>query len=543
MALVVVVGVVALAGGAYLSAAAFRDARQRAAVQLRESVDLAAEGVRLDLEEALKQTATFAPGLAPAFAAAADARLPLSSVCALTYSPRALFPTGDQHLLDASGAVACTSRPSALGTSYAEEPWFAGLAGARLAYERRDPVAGEPAVAVAAGVADASGKTVGYVVTALAVAPLAGALADVYGGIGGYAFTVADASGRAVSSSSPSQPVGGPVPVPAEGRTARDAAGTKRIHSTSPMPATDGRVLGTVTEAKALAPARDELRRQEVLMASSLVALLLLALGVHRRFLRPVRELSRVITTARDERGVQAPAAGPAELAALAGDLNAMLRARDEAEARLAELAAALEQSGRLLVEAREQERLSLGRQLHDGPIQDMMLTGWALDSIAVPPEVTAEAGRRLQDAVTAARAIEADLRPPRLEDSGLSEAVSELVGRRRADSPFEIQVHDRLAGVRFPLHTELLVYRSVQQALHNARMHAQATRVSVSLEHRDGFVTATVTDDGGGDDGLDGLAAMRDAVTLSGGHFHLGRLPQGGTELRVEAPVARPEN
>jgi signal transduction histidine kinase len=532
MALVLAVAVVALGVGGYLSARAFQDARSRATASLRDTVDLAARGVRQDLENVRDETTAFAPSVVPAFAAAV-AGVELASVCTLAYSPRVLFPTGDQHLLDTSGAVACTSRRSALGTSYAGEPWFAGLAGGApaISYMRQDPVTGEPAVAVAASVAGANGKTAGYVVTAMAIEPLAAALAELYGGTAGYAFAISDGSGRVVSSSSPTQG----RPLLADG-----------LHSTSRTGATGGRVVGSVTESAALAPARDELRRQEILMATALGALVLLALGVHRRFLRPVRVLSQVVTRAGGERGVQAPETGPAELAALAGDLNRMLVARDEAEARLAELAAALQQSGRLLVEAREQERLSLGVHLHDGPIQDMMLTGWALDSIAVPPEVTAEANRRLQAAVSAARAIEADLRPPRLVDSGLSEAVAELVGRRRADSPFEIEVHDRLAGLRFPLHTELLVYRCVQEALHNARTHSRPNRVTVSLEHDDGVVVATVTDDGVGVDeeqmaarAAARLASMRDTVTLSGGRFHIGRRGQGGTEVRVEAPVA----
>lgn len=548
MALVVTVGVVALAVGGYLTTRAFRDARSRATVQLRETVDLAARAVRQDLESVVEQTGAFVPSLAPAFAAA-SAGVELASVCTLTYSPRALFPTGDQHLLDASGAVACTSRRSALGTSYAGEPWFAGLTGVAVVnYERQDPVSGEPAVTVAARVAGPDGTTAGYVVTAMAVEPVATALTEVYGGTRGYTFTISDDSGRSVSSSLPSPSLGRAAPRVGEGRTARGPDGIKRIHSASRMASTGGRVVGTVTEAAALAPARDELRRQQVLMVTALAALLLLALGVHRRFLRPVQALSRVVTRAREDRGVQASVTGPAELAVLAGDLNTMLAARDESEARLADLAAALEQSGRLLVEAREQERLSLGVNLHDGPIQEMILTGWALDSIPVPPEVTDETNRRLQAAVSSARAIEADLRPPKLVDSGLSEAVAELVGRRRADSPFEIEVQDRLAGARFSLHTELLVFRCVQEALHNARKHARATRVTVSLEHGDGIVVATVTDDGVGVDegqlavqvaaGHYGVFSMRDTVILSGGRFHIGRRPEGGTEVRVEATV-----
>lgn len=552
LALVVAVTAVTLSAGGYLTLEGYDDARQRALSQLRGTVDLAARGIRLDLEEAVARARAAAPGLGSALSAAAGAGESLAQVCQLTFSPGAVFTQGDQHLLDPSGTVSCTSRPAALGTSYAGQSWFAGLATGDpvVGSVARDPVTGDPTAVVAMAVPGPDGQPAGYHLVLLAARPVASTLAGTYGVSADYAFVVTDGRGGTLSSSSAPTSAGRPAPRVGEGETARDADGTERIYSASRVPSVGWRVLGGVSRSAALAPAQGELRRRVIITVTSLIALLLLAVAVHRRLLRPVRDVSRVVTRARAERGVQAPVTGPAELADLAGDLNAMLAARDRAEADLAALARALEDSGRLLVEAREQERQQVGTRLHDGPIQDMILTTWVLDDVAagLPAEAVAEVRRRLDTAIASSRAIEADLRPPKLADFGLSEALTELVGRRRADSPFEIEVDDQLQGARFPLHTELLVYRSVQEAIQNVRRHARATRVTLILRSEEGNLTAIVADDGVGVDddflrrtpatGQYGVASMRDTVTLAGGRYHSASGPEGGTRVRVDVPV-----
>lgn len=212
--------------------------------------------------------------------------------------------------------------------------------------------------------------------------------------------------------------------------------------------------------------------------------------------------------------------------------------------------AGALAESGRLVVEATEQERQQVGTRLHDGPIQDMILTTWALDDVAgqLPAGALAEVRRRLDAAIASTRAIEADLRPPKLADSGLSEAVAELVGRYQVDSPFDIEVHDHVRGARFPQHSEVLIYRSVQEAIEDNRRHAGASRVTITLRSGEGTLSAVIANDGPGidDDPTEGTpaggprrsASMRETVTLSGGRFSMAQGPEGGTELRVEVPV-----
>jgi signal transduction histidine kinase len=181
-----------------------------------------------------------------------------------------------------------------------------------------------------------------------------------------------------------------------------------------------------------------------------------------------------------------------------------------------------------------------------------MIVTSWALEDAAgqLPPGALAEVRRRLEGAIEACRAIESDLRPPKLVDAGVSDAVEELAARRRADSPFTIEVIDELDGARFALHTELLIFRSVQEALRLLRQQSGATTVTITLRSEGGTLTALVADDGAGartgDDpvppeaasGPYAGAAMRDPVLLAGGRYQTGPGPEGGRELRIEVPA-----
>ncbi|HEU5449003.1 MAG TPA: ATP-binding protein, partial [Acidimicrobiia bacterium] len=103
--------------------------------------------------------------------------------------------------------------------------------------------------------------------------------------------------------------------------------------------------------------------------------------------------------------------------------------------------------------------------------------------------------------------------------------------------------------GARFASGVELLVYRMVQEALQNARKHAQAKHVQVLLERAEGILRATVTDDGIGIDdavlaersheGHLGVVSMRDTVRLAKGEFSITQGVAGGTVVNVEMPVA----
>jgi two-component system NarL family sensor kinase len=216
----------------------------------------------------------------------------------------------------------------------------------------------------------------------------------------------------------------------------------------------------------------------------------------------------------------------------------------------VADLARELEATATSLVEAREQERRALAIALHDTTLQGLIAAMWQVDALVERGDAAPTLERLrgdLEALIIQTRAVTTGLRPPGLEESGLGAAVDELARRTASESGLAVDVDDRLAGARFVPTTETLVYRMVQEALHNIRKHAQATTVHVVLERDDGLLRATVTDDGIGVDdtvlreqaraGHFGVVSMRDTVRLAKGRFSI-TPGHPGTVVSVEIPA-----
>jgi signal transduction histidine kinase len=201
--------------------------------------------------------------------------------------------------------------------------------------------------------------------------------------------------------------------------------------------------------------------------------------------------------------------------------------------------------SVRRVVEAQELERARLARELHDE-------TGQALTSILLglkPLEQSAEseAVASLRELVVSTlqsvRRLAVELRPSALDDFGLVPAVERLAETIAEQSGIHVDVEASLGEQRLPGETETTLYRVIQEALTNIVKHADAARVSVLLQRKDGAVVAVVEDDGGGfdpdvtrDDAL-GLAGMRERVLLVGGRLQVESSPGSGTTVVAEVP------
>ena len=209
------------------------------------------------------------------------------------------------------------------------------------------------------------------------------------------------------------------------------------------------------------------------------------------------------------------------------------------------------ELSARVL-EAREEEKTRIARELHDELGQ--LLTALKMD-LASLRDMPPEAGRQklqqmselLDATVAATRRISADLRPLMLDDLGLADAASWLVEDFCSRYPIECRADipdgDALEGVSRSVATA--VYRAVQEALTNIARHAEAKRAWIALGVHDGHVFAEIEDDGRGISPEDlakalslGLKGMRERVAYLGGTLEIGRAPRGGTRLRLRVPL-----
>jgi signal transduction histidine kinase len=209
----------------------------------------------------------------------------------------------------------------------------------------------------------------------------------------------------------------------------------------------------------------------------------------------------------------------------------------------------------RFAVEAQEEERKRLARELHDDTIQSLVVAKGRLDDLAAGARLS-PAGRRqvegltamLQQAVDDIRRFCRDLRPSLLDDLGLVDAVDWLVEDLAARTGIAARLEleggpERLAGG-----TEVALYRIVQEALHNVERHAAATAVTVTFSFAPDRVSATVRDDGRGFDrearlaarhgneGM-GLLGMQERARLVGGILAIETADGEGTSLRVQVP------
>ena len=141
-------------------------------------------------------------------------------------------------------------------------------------------------------------------------------------------------------------------------------------------------------------------------------------------------------------------------------------------------------------------------------------------------------------------------MRPAALDELGLVPALDALHERATLIHGIEIELDIDLAweGGRRPerLDPELetVIYRVVQEALHNAGRHGQSKRALVKVEERDSELLVCVDDDGGGFDpsqptGGFGLAGMRERVTLVGGQLVISST-ETGTKIEARLPITR---
>jgi PAS domain S-box-containing protein len=211
------------------------------------------------------------------------------------------------------------------------------------------------------------------------------------------------------------------------------------------------------------------------------------------------------------------------------------------------------ELSARVL-EAREEEKTLIARELHDELGQLLtalkMDLAWlrerdrAGDALA---ERLAAMGGIVDRMVGSTRRIAADLRPLMLDDLGLADAahwlVDDFAARSGVRCELEVSGEDAFEALDPTVATAM--YRALQESLTNVAKHAGATRVRVALGVEAGAAHFEVEDDGLGIDPADldktrslGLKGMRERVTYLGGRLEVARGARGGTRVRARVPL-----
>ncbi len=208
------------------------------------------------------------------------------------------------------------------------------------------------------------------------------------------------------------------------------------------------------------------------------------------------------------------------------------------------------------LMTTQEEERRRVAREVHDGLVQTAIASHLRLQTFARDHPPLSINGKEALDralelagrTVAEARRVIEGLRPAALDDFGLSAAVRLLVEELRAEG-WRVTYEDSLEEHRLPTALETALYRVTQEALANARKHAETTEVRVALESREESVRLEVEDFGCGFDPDTlppargpgermGLTGMRERIALLDGHFAIRGRPREGTTVVAELPL-----
>ena len=208
---------------------------------------------------------------------------------------------------------------------------------------------------------------------------------------------------------------------------------------------------------------------------------------------------------------------------------------------------------GLKIIEAQEEERKKLSREIHDGPAQmlaNVMMRSDLIDRIyreRSGEEALAEIRNlkvMVRNALYEVRRIIYDLRPMALDDLGLIPTLRKYM---QTTEDYNNGVHLSFVNLgedrRLPSEMEVALFRLVQESIQNALKHAKPKQIQVKLSIASELVMVMVKDDGIGFDsavekqGSFGLMGMRERVELLEGELTIDSHPGAGTLVCIQVP------
>lgn len=217
-----------------------------------------------------------------------------------------------------------------------------------------------------------------------------------------------------------------------------------------------------------------------------------------------------------------------------------------------------MQQLPRQILQAQEEERQRLARELHDEAAQALtsLLVHLRLLERAHEPEKAQQQVQKLRDltaqALEEVRRVALDLRPTILDDLGLGAALEWRVDEFTQASGIQAKIQMDGLEQRLPRDIELVFYRVGQEVLSNVVRHAHAQNVTISLRRENGDLSLEVIDDGVGfsspstpSHGLRGLGllGMRERLAMINGGLTIESAPGRGTRLLACAPLRNDES
>jgi PAS domain S-box-containing protein len=215
---------------------------------------------------------------------------------------------------------------------------------------------------------------------------------------------------------------------------------------------------------------------------------------------------------------------------------------------------ASLEELSGRLINAQEQERTRIARELHDDFSQRLALQGIGLAQLWKKlPESEIEERAKVQELMKRTQEISSDmhslshqLHSSKLEHVGLAPALMGLCKEFSSKFSIQIEFTDRVDSLEIPKDVALCLFRIAQEALSNVFKHSQAKEARVELSGAKNEIELRIVDGGlgfdsalsNGEAGL-GLLSMRERLRLVGGRLSVHSVPMHGTEVVAEVPLS----
>jgi signal transduction histidine kinase len=221
-------------------------------------------------------------------------------------------------------------------------------------------------------------------------------------------------------------------------------------------------------------------------------------------------------------------------------------------------LYASLMDEKRRLIEIEEAGRKALVRDLHDVPTQTM---SWVAMQLSVLPIIASRTPEKLKEeteaireralrAVEEIRYVMFSLRPLSLETQGLGEALNQLAEKMIKTYKQDMHIDcDPNAEALLDKDQRGTLFYLIEEASNNARKHAEASLIRISVKHEAKYVVVRIIDNGKGFDketeshkaqkrGSFGMVNMKDRASIINGTYDLQSAAGRGTTITVSIPV-----
>lgn len=215
---------------------------------------------------------------------------------------------------------------------------------------------------------------------------------------------------------------------------------------------------------------------------------------------------------------------------------------------------AALSNVSRRLIEAQEQERAWIARELHDGICQRLAMLSTRIAKAVRHSSSTAQPSvdqlekicQQSTELTGDVQALSHKLHPSMLENLGLVMAIKSFCREFSEQCGSAVRLSDANIPKNLPREVSLSLFRVVQEALHNSAKHSGEKHFEVSLQAAAGVIELEVRDRGVGFDvtnaknskGL-GLIIMAERISLVKGQFSVESQQNSGTRIRARVPIS----